>query len=204
MKTTCSVNRDSLALCHLIEYQEMLPAEYQNFDHLDGVPEEALVRYGGSVELADYCPYPQEFEWKNAENNQRDSRCSFTANAPGEFSDRHSLKLYTFDSPGTKWCSGGHFCQEGRLWLSLLNGTSVYPCYKAGQLIMIRQVLKHWLHSGTIVCPACAELCENCVSETEPPHAVGDEPKQLICGAETLFFCRSLFIPVLLYLYFLS
>lgn len=32
--------------------------------YIESVPRDELQYYGGSVELADYCPYNQEFEWR--------------------------------------------------------------------------------------------------------------------------------------------
>uniref|UniRef100_A0AC35TRY7 Leishmanolysin-like peptidase n=1 Tax=Rhabditophanes sp. KR3021 TaxID=114890 RepID=A0AC35TRY7_9BILA len=77
--TRCTAQRDSLALCNLVPYTKEIPLEYRNFQHLNGLRANALKYYGGSVELSDFCPYNQEFEWKdkfNAEGNKirRDSR----------------------------------------------------------------------------------------------------------------------------------
>lgn len=60
--TRCTDQRDSLALCNLIPYQKALPVEYRNFEHLHGVRLQGLKYYGGSVELADFCPYNQVLE----------------------------------------------------------------------------------------------------------------------------------------------
>lgn len=38
--------------------------------------------YGGSVQLADYCPYKQEFTWKFNDIVIRGSQCSFVENSP--------------------------------------------------------------------------------------------------------------------------
>lgn len=39
--------------------------------------------YGGSVALADYCPYIQEFTWKSKDVIIRGSHCQFGENSPG-------------------------------------------------------------------------------------------------------------------------
>lgn len=51
--------KDSLALCNLVPYKRPLPIDYRNFGQLRGVRHEGIKYYGGSVELADFCPYNQ-------------------------------------------------------------------------------------------------------------------------------------------------
>lgn len=81
--TRCTDQRDSLALCNLIPYKKPLPVDYRNFAFLAGVRQEGLRHYGGSVELADFCPYNQEFEWKAVNStDRRDSRCELSGNSP--------------------------------------------------------------------------------------------------------------------------
>jgi len=81
--TRCTDQRDSLALCNLVPYKKALPVEYRNFASLAGVKKEGVRYYGGSVELADFCPYNQEFEWKAVNSSdRRDSRCELLGNAP--------------------------------------------------------------------------------------------------------------------------
>lgn len=98
--TRCTDQRDSLALCNLVPYKKALPVDYQNFDHLPGVRRDGVKFYGGSVELADFCPYnqvamvlrslshmhcSQEFEWKSVNStDRRDSRCELDGNVPPE------------------------------------------------------------------------------------------------------------------------
>lgn len=83
--TRCTDQRDSLALCNLVPYKKPLPIDYRNFNFLDGVKSEGLKHYGGSVELADFCPYNQEFEWRAVNTtDRRDSRCELEGNFPGE------------------------------------------------------------------------------------------------------------------------
>ena len=40
--------------------------------------------YGGSVALADYCPYIQEFTWRSNNVVVRGSHCAFSENQPSE------------------------------------------------------------------------------------------------------------------------
>lgn len=46
--------------------------------------------YGGSVALADYCPYIQEFTWRSKNVIVRGSHCQYSENNPSE--------LYSFES----------------------------------------------------------------------------------------------------------
>lgn len=38
---------------------------YQNFDYINNVKEGEEEYYGGSVTLADFCPFIQEFTWRS-------------------------------------------------------------------------------------------------------------------------------------------
>ena len=41
--------------------------------------------YGGSVALADYCPYIQEFTWRSNNVVVRGSHCMYEENNPSKF-----------------------------------------------------------------------------------------------------------------------
>lgn len=126
--TRCTDQRDSLALCNLVPYQKPIPAEYRNFVLLKGVKSEGVKYYGGSVELADYCPYNQEFEWKfvNWTDRRRDSRCELRGNAPPEDSN-YVLEMYGNQSKcfehGTIWTE--RKCGQTRAYLQFIAG-----CYQ--------------------------------------------------------------------------
>ncbi|KIH42992.1 hypothetical protein ANCDUO_27016, partial [Ancylostoma duodenale] len=57
--TRCTSQRDSLALCNLVPYRKELPIQFRNFAKIEGVSQDGTKHYGGSVELADFCPYSQ-------------------------------------------------------------------------------------------------------------------------------------------------
>lgn len=82
LQTECTENRDSVALCNLREYEHEVEMKFQNFDAIPSVKNESLAFYGGSVALADYCPYIQEFTWKLNDEIVRGSKCSFSENNP--------------------------------------------------------------------------------------------------------------------------
>ncbi|VDN02329.1 unnamed protein product [Thelazia callipaeda] len=177
--TRCTALRDSLALCNLMPYRHPIPMEYRNFVLLDEVQNGNTVYYGGSVELADYCPYNQEFEWKASNStDRRDSRCELV----GNFAPIHTnsiLEVYGNQSKcfdlATLWTERkcGHIrtfmqykagcyqyeCHEGRLHISVFNESLSYPCYFVGQYIHIKKIINGWLREGIIICPPCNEIC---------------------------------------------
>lgn len=73
-----------MALCNLIRHDKPLPREYQNFDTIAHVPHGEEEYYGGSVSLADHCPYIQEFTWRNKNIVIRGSQCQFIDNNPSK------------------------------------------------------------------------------------------------------------------------
>lgn len=81
LQTECTEDRNSVALCNLIKHEYALPEEYQNFDSLTHVNDD-LQFYGGSVSLADHCPYIQEFTWRSKNVVVRGSQCKFEENNP--------------------------------------------------------------------------------------------------------------------------
>ncbi|KAE9549719.1 hypothetical protein FO519_007071 [Halicephalobus sp. NKZ332] len=177
--TRCTDQRDSLALCNLVPYKKPLLKDYRNFAFLDGVKEEGLKYYGGSVELADFCPYNQEFEWRAVNTtDRRDSRCELVGNFPGESANwimevyGNSSKCFDFAATWTERKCGriktysqymagcyGFACLDGRLHIEVFNSSELYPCYHANQKVHIKQIIDGWLREGVIECPSCTEIC---------------------------------------------
>lgn len=54
----------------------------QNFDEIAHVTQGREGYYGGSVSLADYCPYIQEFTWRSKNVVVRGSHCRYVENNP--------------------------------------------------------------------------------------------------------------------------
>uniref|UniRef100_A0A1I7X6L4 Leishmanolysin-like peptidase n=1 Tax=Heterorhabditis bacteriophora TaxID=37862 RepID=A0A1I7X6L4_HETBA len=155
----CTSQRDSLALCNLVPYKKQLPLQFRNFASIEGVSDEGMKHYGGSVELADFCPYSQEFEWKMLNSTaRRDSRCELEGNnregedileVYGPFS-----RCFDFIQPWTERKCGRmrtlshymagcyeHVCENGTLFIGIHNSTSMYPCHFEGQHIHIHRVM---------------------------------------------------------------
>ncbi|XP_032128725.1 leishmanolysin-like peptidase [Sapajus apella] len=85
LQLTCRQDQRAVAVCNLQKFPKPLPQEYQYFDELTGIPAEDLPYYGGSVEIADYCPFSQEFSWHLSGEYQRNSDCRILENQPEIF-----------------------------------------------------------------------------------------------------------------------
>uniref|UniRef100_A0A0K0E8V4 Leishmanolysin-like peptidase n=1 Tax=Strongyloides stercoralis TaxID=6248 RepID=A0A0K0E8V4_STRER len=182
-QTRCTAQRDSIALCNLVPYKEKLPQMYKNFKKLKNINDEDVSYFGGSVELADFCPYTQEFEWRdnlyeNGNKVRRDSRCEIHSNAPpppyNSLFEVYGHRSQCFDFKYhwvRKRCNeklpyyqnmAGCYeykCQNGSLYISVFNSTTFYPCYHENQIIYINKIVDGWLLEGTIKCPSCNETC---------------------------------------------
>ena len=84
LETECTDDRSSVALCNLVHHGHMLPPPFQNFDSIPHVSSD-VGYYGGSVALADYCPYIQEFTWRSNNVVVRGSHCAYTENQPSKY-----------------------------------------------------------------------------------------------------------------------
>ena len=103
LETECTEDRSSVALCNLVHHGHLLPPPFQNFDSIPHVSSLEVGYYGGSVALADYCPYiqvsqislsegnshlrliMQEFTWRSNNVVVRGSHCAYIENQPSEY-----------------------------------------------------------------------------------------------------------------------
>lgn len=211
LQTECTDDRTSVALCNLVEHDQPLPLLYQNFDSLQYVKSGDEVYYGGSVSLADYCPYIQEFTWHSKNIVVRGSHCQFPENNPSHDKNfalekygenslcfEHTNRMWEETSckqmrQWQHWGSGcyAYRCQNGRL--HILVGNYSYECYHTNQEITIRIINRGWLHTGAIVCPPCREICakefeargERCKMGDEPPPAIQYPRDDLQCSSSS-------------------
>ncbi|XP_066247527.1 leishmanolysin-like peptidase [Euwallacea similis] len=221
LQTECTDDRTSVALCNLVEYESELPKIYQNFDTLDHVNPGKEGWYGGSVSLADYCPYIQEFTWKSQNVIVRGSHCHYIENNPKQDKNfaleeygknskcfEHTDRMWEEKSCGQlrqwmHWGSGcyPYNCSAGRL--HILVGNYSYTCHHANQEISIRIFSNGWLHKGAIVCPPCREICEKEFEARGEWCKPGEEaPPSTIYHRDELR-CDSNIAKVPLYLFFL-
>lgn len=180
LQIACTEDLSSKAVCNMRRFKEPLPAVYQNFDQLEGLTkdehEAQLAHYGGSVDLADYCPFIQEFTWQAHNVSLRGSRCDLGTNTI-EPEKNAALEHYGPESRcfehGRRWEQ--RTCQYKRSWhhygagcyryscsndhVNIIVGNHSYPCYYLGQIIHIEQVVNQWLYNGTLVCPSCEKIC---------------------------------------------
>lgn len=176
LQISCTDDRNSKAVCNMKQYNEPLPMHYQNFDQLEGISKDNLAHYGGSVDLADYCPFIQEFTWQAQNVTVRGSRCELGGN---NLEPERNAALEHYGSHtkcfehGKRWEQRS--CVYKRHWhhfgagcykYQCLNGHVVvmvgnysYPCYYPNQLVTIQQQVDQWLYNGTLLCPACAHVC---------------------------------------------
>ncbi|CAG5126699.1 unnamed protein product, partial [Candidula unifasciata] len=162
------------------------------FDSLPGISSEDIEKYAGSVALADYCPYLQEFSWTN-ENNVpvRGSNCEDSENnldpANNFFGETYGERSLCFAHAG-KWflhrCAlvkspqhAGSGCYEfsciAGVGLVIKAQNQTYRCYKQQQVLNVVFHSSKYIHQGTIVCPPCDEICKHegvvCPADREPP-----------------------------------
>ena len=55
----------AIGSCNLVQFEQELPPLYQNMVQVPGIDAKKLGTIGGSVMLADFCPYIQEFTWRS-------------------------------------------------------------------------------------------------------------------------------------------
>lgn len=67
---------------------------FQNFDNIPHVTPGREAYYGGSVSLADYCPYIQEFIWRSKSVVIRGSHCQYPENNPRKLTFTLILTMY--------------------------------------------------------------------------------------------------------------
>uniref|UniRef100_A0A8C5L029 Leishmanolysin-like peptidase n=1 Tax=Jaculus jaculus TaxID=51337 RepID=A0A8C5L029_JACJA len=180
LQLTCRQDQRAVAVCNLQKFPKPLPPDYQYFDELSGIPAEDLPYYGGSVEIADYCPFSQEFSWHLSGEYQRSSDCRILENQPGYenetgpneepllqksslFNIYHRILFIFFPSFLKVSCSP----QGLKVWVQ----DTSYLCSRAGQVLPIRVQMNGWIHNGNLLCPSCWDFCEQCPPETDPPAA---------------------------------
>ncbi|EHH61940.1 hypothetical protein EGM_20080 [Macaca fascicularis] len=186
LQLTCRQDQRAVAVCNLQKFPKPLPQEYQYFDELSGIPAEDMPYYGGSVEIADYCPFSQEFSWHLSGEYQRSSDCRILENQPEIFKNYgaekygpHSVCLiqksaFVMEKCERKlsypdWGSGCYQVSCSPQGLKVWVQDTSYLCSRAGQVLPISIQMNGWIHDGNLLCPSCWDFCELCPPETDPP-----------------------------------
>ena len=165
LETECSEDRNSVALCNLVQHTYPLPDLYQNFEFIPHISQADIPYYGGSVALADFCPYIQEFTWRSDNIAIRGSNCLYEENNPRTFFRYHgtgnqnyllllfsillgpernfALELYgpkskCFEHAGSMWEE--RTCRQVRQWQHWGSGCYQYTC-QSGRLHIIVMIL---------------------------------------------------------------
>ncbi|XP_029461150.1 leishmanolysin-like peptidase [Rhinatrema bivittatum] len=186
LQLTCRQDQRAVAVCNLQRFQKHLPQEYQYFDQLDGVLKEELPFYGGAVEIADFCPFSQEFSWHLSGEFQRTSDCRVPENQPdpsrnygaetygpnsvcliqkSAFSMEQCTKKMTYPD----WGSGCYQISCSSQGLKIWVHDTAYLCSRAGQVLAVNAQMNDWVYTGNLICPTCWDFCESCPPERDPP-----------------------------------
>ncbi|XP_023693573.1 leishmanolysin-like peptidase [Paramormyrops kingsleyae] len=186
LQLTCRQDQRAVAVCNLQKYEHQLPPEYQYFDLIPGVPSEDLPRYGGAVEIADYCPFRQEFSWHLSGQYQRSSDCRVLENQPVSWAN-YAAEEYGPDSVCLSqrsafvmeqcsrrltypdWGSGCYKTSCSLLGLAVWVQGTPFHCVRTGQLLNVSVRGSEWVHTGVLVCPPCSDFCTSCPLPHELP-----------------------------------
>ncbi|KFO71619.1 Leishmanolysin-like peptidase, partial [Cuculus canorus] len=186
LQLTCRQDQRAVAVCNLQKFPKQLPQEYQYFDNLSGVPPEELPFYGGSVEIADYCPFSQEFSWHLSGEFQRSSDCRITENQPDPTKNYGAEKYgpnsvcliqksaFVMEQCRRKlsypdWGSGCYQVSCSPQGLHVWVKDIAYLCSRSGQVLTVSIQMNGWIHVGNLICPACLDFCDSCPPERDPP-----------------------------------
>ncbi|NXR77450.1 LMLN peptidase, partial [Pycnonotus jocosus] len=186
LQLTCRQDQRAVAVCNLQKFPKQLPQEYQYFDSLNGVPAEELPYYGGSVEIADYCPFSQEFSWHLSGEFQRSSDCRIIENQPDPTKNYGAEKYgpnsvcliqksaFVMEQCRRKlsypdWGSGCYQVSCSSQGLHVWVKDTVYLCSRSGQVLTVSIQMNGWIHVGNLICPACSDFCDSCPPERDPP-----------------------------------
>uniref|UniRef100_A0A8C0JPM0 Leishmanolysin-like peptidase n=1 Tax=Canis lupus dingo TaxID=286419 RepID=A0A8C0JPM0_CANLU len=215
LQLTCRQDQRAVAVCNLQKFSKPLPQEYQYFDELSGIPAEDLPYYGGSVEIADYCPFSQEFSWHLSGEYQRSSDCRILENQPDLFKNYgaekygpHSVCLiqksaFVMEKCERKlsypdWGSGCYQVSCSPQGLTVWVQNTSYLCSRAGQVLPVSIQMNGWIHDGNLLCPSCWDFCELCPPERDPPAA--NLTRALPLGTKNSFdlpYCNTCLIVVI-------
>uniref|UniRef100_A0A3B3ZIF2 Leishmanolysin-like peptidase n=1 Tax=Periophthalmus magnuspinnatus TaxID=409849 RepID=A0A3B3ZIF2_9GOBI len=179
LQLTCRQDQLAVAVCNLQKYPQELPQEYQYFDQIPDVATEELSYFGGAVEIADFCPFSQEFSWHLSGEYQRNSYCRVTENQPdwwrnygAEQYGPESVCLYqksafvmeqcTRKMSYPDWGSGCYKVSCSPQGLVVHVHSRSYLCLRKGQPLSVSVKANDWVYNGVLLCPDCLDFCDLC------------------------------------------
>ena len=185
---------------------------FQNFDSIPHVSDYDVGFFGGSVALADYCPYIQEFTWRSNNVVVRGSHCMYSENNPSaerNFAlEKYGTRSKCFDHTDKMWeerscvqvrqwqhwgsgCYQYYCSNDNRLVINVMGRN--FTCFYPQQEIPISLMSNEWLHQGSVVCPPCEDICgeelrrrgeRGCAGGVLPPKGYVYPTDGLTCGSE--------------------
>uniref|UniRef100_A0A3B4HBH0 Leishmanolysin-like peptidase n=1 Tax=Pundamilia nyererei TaxID=303518 RepID=A0A3B4HBH0_9CICH len=179
LQLTCRQDQLAVAVCNLQKYPQELPLKYQYFERIPDVAADQLSFFGGAVEIADYCPFSQEFSWHLSGEYQRNSYCRVSENQPdwwrnygAEQYGPDSVCLYqksafvmeqcTRKMTYPDWGSGCYKVSCSAQGLMVFVQDRSFLCVRKGQLLSISVRVNEWVYNGVLICPACTDFCDDC------------------------------------------
>ncbi|CAH8581914.1 unnamed protein product [Heterobilharzia americana] len=198
LQVSCTPDGESYGFCNLIEYSKPLPNKYvyfveKNFSVFQSNNkinlgtgsfdnEHPLVKIGGKIALANYCPYHQEIEW---EDNGGKAVANTHCHAPTNLLDPHNnfkLERFGMNSICVEHSSKWHLTNEDSLFVPPVEGAGCYtfrcspsegglvlemaggisvPCGVTGKLSEVNACLtkQSLTVNGKLTCPDCRILC---------------------------------------------
>ncbi|XP_061923704.1 leishmanolysin-like peptidase isoform X1 [Entelurus aequoreus] len=186
LQLMCRQDQLAVAVCNLQKYPQELPQDYQYFEQIPNVAADQLTFFGGAVEIADFCPFSQEFSWHVSGEYQRNSNCRVSENQPewwknyaAEQYGPDSMCLYQKSAFVMEQCTRkmaypdwGSGCYKV---LCTAQGLKVYVqehsflCLRKGQLLSVSVQVNDWVYNGVLICPACTDVCDDCPVPHELP-----------------------------------
>ncbi|XP_023192637.1 leishmanolysin-like peptidase isoform X1 [Xiphophorus maculatus] len=179
LQLTCRQDQLAVAVCNLQKYPQQLPLEYQYFDRIPDVAADQLSSFGGAVEIADFCPFSQEFSWHLSGEYQRNSYCRVSENQPDSWRN-YGAEQYGLDSvclyqksafvmeqctrkmTYPDWGSGCYKVSCSSQGLTVYVQDRSFLCVRKGQQLSVSVRVNDWVYNGVLLCPACADFCDDC------------------------------------------
>eukprot|EP00066_Takifugu_rubripes_P028629 XP_011617895.1 PREDICTED: leishmanolysin-like peptidase [Takifugu rubripes] len=179
LQLTCRHDQLAVAVCNLQKFPEQLPPQFQYFDRIPDVADSQLPFFGGAVEIADFCPFSQEFSWHLSGEFQRSSFCRLPENQPDQWRNYgaeqygpDSVCLYqrsafvmeqcTRKMTYPDWGSGCYKVSCSGQGLVVFVQDRSFLCVHEGQPLSVSVRVHDWVYNGVLLCPACHDFCDGC------------------------------------------